>query len=108
MNLEYCDRANIRLENAAAVHKAAVNREPNHPRQPDQAHGAVAMADAAEAEVDSDAGLEVGTDVEVGAEAETWAQAEPGPRYEVEPGFRMGQRNTSAASLKSALGEPVL
>jgi hypothetical protein len=29
MDLEYYDRASIRLENAAAVHEAAVNIEPN-------------------------------------------------------------------------------
>jgi hypothetical protein len=29
MDLEYYDRASIRLENVAAVHEAAVNSEPN-------------------------------------------------------------------------------
>jgi hypothetical protein len=72
-DLEYCDRASIRLESAAAVHEAAVNRAPIHPRQPDQAHAAVAVADAAEAgaEVESGAGLEIGAALEVGAEAGT-------------------------------------
>ena len=55
-----------------------------------------------EAEVEPDAGLEVG------AEVETWAQAELGLRDEVEPGSRMRQGNISAASLRFAPAEPDL
>jgi hypothetical protein len=101
MDLEYSDRASIRLENVAAVHD---------PPQPHQAHAAVTTADAVEAEpeVESGAGLEAGAGLEVGAQAEsgTWAQAESGPHDEVEPGSRMRQCNISAASLKSAQAEP--
>lgn len=115
MDLEYCDRASIRSENAVVVHEAAVNSEPNilmadiHPSQPHQTCATVAVADAVEVEAE----LESGAGVAVGAGAETWGQAEPGPDDEVqpvepgphdqvqpvEPGPRMRQANISAASL---------
>src|SRR5262249_36582633 len=83
MDLEYCDRASIRLA-SAAVHDAALNIEPT------------------EVEVEPDAGLEAG------AQVETLAQVEPGPHDEVEPGSRTRQGNISAASLGGAPAEPDL
>jgi hypothetical protein len=118
MDLQYCGRASIRFENAAAVHEAAVNIEPNalmvdaHPPQPDQAYAAGAVADRVEAEdkVDYGSGLAVGALVQAGTgvEARAWAQAEPVLHYELEPGSRMTQGNTLAASLKSARAAPDL
>jgi hypothetical protein len=110
IDLEYRDRASIRLGNAAAAHEPAVNSERYiltvdiQPPQPQQAYAAVPVADAVEAEAE----VEFGAALQVGAKAETWAQAELGRDDEVEPRSRTGQGNISPASLKSPPEEPGL
>jgi hypothetical protein len=84
VNFQRCGRTSIRSENAAAVHEAAGNIEPDtsmveiHSPQPHQAHAAVTVADAVGAEVDSGAGLEVGARLEAGAGLEVDTGPEAG------------------------------